>query len=357
MIIALSNQKGGCGKTTTAINMAAAFANLGKRTLLIDLDPQGHAGYGLGLKSEQVELSMYNALTERADRRRFLDSFIQPLYQNLDIAPSHILLSTIEQECADKEQAVNRLKSALEYLTFPYEMIIVDCPPSLGFLTFNALCACDLIIVPVDLGAFSLMGVMKLLSMVELIRVKMKHVPEVYALATMVDLRSHFANKMIQEVKEAFKDHIFENFIHMNVATREAQALGVPVRMHEPWVKASKDYDNLAKEIMESFDITMSFTPLLTSDSNGRRVTVYDFSMNAPEAKGVYVVGDFNNWTVNDDSKCLSVGRGEWQRRLALTPGRYHYRFVIDGKWTNDPTNQQAEPNPFGGVDSILEIG
>ena len=111
MIIAVANQKGGCGKTTTAVNLAASFAALGRRTLLIDFDPQAHAGYSLGVRSEEAEASMYNVLTDRPDRKKFMESVIHPVSENLDLAPSHVLLSTIEQEFAEKEEAVVKLRS------------------------------------------------------------------------------------------------------------------------------------------------------------------------------------------------------------------------------------------------------
>ena len=357
MIIAISNQKGGCGKTTTAINLAASLAALGRRTLLVDLDPQTHASYGLGIRADRLEISTYNVLTERPEKRQFLESAIRPFAENFDIAPGHVLLSTIEQEYADKDQAVSKLRDVLEHLVFPYDFVVVDCPPSLGFLTFNALCASDLVVVPVDLGSFSLLGVGKLLSMIELLRVKMNRSPRVTALATMVDLRSTFSKKMLEQVGESFKENLFSQVIHLNIACREAQALGLPVRMHKADSRSAQDYERLAREILEtdSHDrIAESLLPAATGE--WRRSRIKDFLLPAPAANTVYIVGDFNGWRIDEQSKLWNAGKGVWQKRMALSPGRYRYKFVIDGAWTPDPSNTLAEPNPYGGVDSILEI-
>src|SRR3989338_3069926 len=134
-VIALSNQKGGCGKTTSAINIAASLAQLGKKTLLIDLDPQAHATFGLGVRNDKLESSIYNVLTEQSDKKRhFLEEVIMPLDENLDLTPSHILLSTIEQEFTNKDESVSKLHEAIASLSFPYDYVVIYCPPSLGFL-------------------------------------------------------------------------------------------------------------------------------------------------------------------------------------------------------------------------------
>ncbi|MBI3252110.1 MAG: AAA family ATPase [Candidatus Omnitrophica bacterium] len=355
-IFAVSNQKGGCGKTTTAINAAASLASLGKKTLVIDLDPQAHATFGLGVQSDRLEASIYNVLTQNPERRKnFLENVIVPVDANLDLAPSHILLATIEQEFTSRDEAVSKLREALVNLSFPYDFVFIDCPPSLGFLTFNALRAAHTVIVPVELGSFSLMGVGKLLSMIELLRLKMRHALKVYALATMVDARTRFARHMNDEIRRTFGDHIFSAVIRQAVAVKESQAKGVPVLSHDPKSRGALDYLLLGREILDKTSAT-----LLPVEANGKSSLpsnlLRDFIVKAAGAKEVHLVGDFNNWLVSSDSVLWQKEEGLWQKRLFLEPGRYRYKFVVDGEWTTDPANDQIEPNPYGGADSVLEI-
>ena len=357
-VIALSNQKGGCGKTTSAINIAASLASLKKRTLLIDLDPQAHATFGLGIRSEKLEKSMYNVLTEQPDKKKsFLENIIAPIADNFDLAPSHILLSTIEQEFTNKDESVSRLHEVLSSLSFPYEYVVIDCPPSLGFLTFNALRASDTVIVPIELGSFSLMGVSKLLSMIELIRVKLQHTPKVYALPTMVDMRTRFARHMLDEIHAAFGEHVLSATVRQTVVVRESQAKGLALIQYNEKAKGAIDYLILSQEILNK---TASMPTALPSAGrqNGAAVSnrLRDFVFKAKEAKEVHLVGDFNDWAVSNHSLLWQKEEGVWQKRIFLGPGHYRYKFVIDGEWMTDPLNDHLEPNPYGGVDSVLEI-
>ncbi len=357
-VIAVSNQKGGCGKTTTAINLAASLASLGKRTLLIDLDPQAHATFGLGVRGEKTALSIYNVLTGQPDRKKsFLENVILPVGERFDLVPSHILLSTIEQEFTNKEESVSKLYEALKSLSFPYQYLVIDCPPSLGFLTFNALRAAETVLVPLDLGSFSLMGVDKLLSMAELLRVKLSHTPKIYALATLVDMRTRFSRRMMEEVRAAFGEHVMSTVVRQAVAVKESQALGVPLLKFDEKCRAAVDYLLLGQEIVNK---TQSAPPQLPAETNGRSEAISnflrEFMFRAQGAREVHLVGDFNNWRLSSESLLWQKEEGVWQKRLFLEKGRYRYKFVVDGHWLTDPQNDTLEPNPYGGVDSVLEI-
>jgi chromosome partitioning protein len=354
-IIAITNQKGGCGKTTTAINLAASIAATNRYTLLIDLDPQSHASFGMGVRNVSSDHSIYNVLTNRSERKKNIESIIRPVYENLDVVAAHILLSTIEQEYADCDDAVDSLERKLSNLRYSYDAIVIDCPPSLGFLTFNALRASDLVIVPADLGVFSLMGVEKLISMVELIRVKMQHNPKIMALPTMVDLRSNFAKNMMDSVKDAFKENIFESHICMNVACREAQLKGIPLRNHKPTSRAALNYDSLAQEIINMLKLPEPAASQ-TQERAQESPVLRDVVLEARDAKDVYIVGDFNDWVADEKSRLQAFDGGRWQTKLNLKSGRYRYRFIVDGNWTADPSNANTEPNIYGSVDSVLEI-
>ena len=356
-VMALSNQKGGCGKTTSAINIAASLASLGKRTLLIDLDPQAHATFGLGIRSEKLEKSMYNVLTEQQGKKKsFIENIIVPMGDHFDLAPSHILLSTIEQEFTNKDESVSKLHEVLASLSFPYDYVVIDCPPSLGFLTFNALRASNTVIVPIELGSFSLMGVGKLLSMIELIRVKLQHTPKVYALPTMVDRRTRFATRMMEEISDAFGEHVLNTPIRQTVVIRESQAKGLPLIEYNPKSKGSMDYLVLSQEILNKTTAEGTAYPLLEEKSAALSNRLRDFMVKASGAREVHLVGDFNGWSLSNTSLLWQKEEGLWQKRLFLEPGRYRYKFVIDGQWTTDPANDHLEPNPYGGLDSVVEV-
>lgn len=374
-ILAIANQKGGCGKTTTSINLAGAIAHLGKKVLLIDLDPQAHATFGLGMMNAPIDKSIYNVLTDNSSKTRNLDQCIVNVSKNLDMVPSNILLSTLEQELKDTEGAVSKLFETIYAKPLNYDYIIIDCPPSLGFLTFNALRAASIVIVPVDMGAFSLMGVGKLLGMIELIKVKINHSPQVKALATLYDRRLKYSETMLNEIKTFFKDQLLETIIRMNVTLRKAVAKGVSVLQFDNKSNGAFDHMALAREVMrmegaEEFKQALaevSFKqeevalpvsqriPLIQPDTEPKnRDTI--FSVKAPEAKEVYVVGDFNHWKINEASRLAKLEDGNWQAKFALTSGKYRYKFVVDGEWLLDSQNVEKERNPFGTYDSVKKL-
>ena len=358
-VIAISNQKGGCGKTTSAINIAASLAFLNKRTLLIDLDPQGHATFGLGVRTEKLDHSMYNVLSAQGEKKKnFIEDIIIPIESNFDLAPSHILLSTIEQEFTSKDESVSRLHETLSTLSFPYQYVVIDCPPSLGFLTFNALRASKTVVVPIELGSFSLMGVGKLLSMIELIRVKLQHTPRVFALQTIVDMRTRFSKHMTDEIRAAFGNHVLDGMIRQTVSVRESQAKGIPLLTYDKKSKAALDYLMAAQELLGK--IMEEEKPAVESNGAARlplpAERLRDFFLKIEGAKEIHLVGDFNSWKISNDSLLWQKERGLWEKRVFLEPGKYRYKFIIDGQWVTDPFNDHLEPNPYGGVDSVIEI-
>lgn len=384
--ISIANQKGGCGKTTTAINLSSALAVLGKRILLIDLDPQSHASYGLGIMNQTVNKSVYNVLTDNPDKICPLSECILHVTQNLDIAPSNILLSTLEQELKDKEDAVSRLYDVIASSKLNYDYILVDCPPSLGFLTFNALRAADMILVPIDMSAFSLMGVAKLLGMLELIKVKIGHSPRVNSLATIFDKRTKYSETMLNEIKSLFKEQLLNTIIRMNVALKKAVSKGISVIHFDKESNGAQDYLALAKEILnieageasqaaEQAKAIMALAqtpePQIESSSeqsapmnasaileNAVRSMVKDmvFAINAPSAREIYVVGDFNQWKIDESARLTKSEDGRWEKKVNLSPGRYKYKFIVDGEWVADSQNPEREPNRFGTFDSIAKL-
>jgi chromosome partitioning protein len=374
--IAIANQKGGCGKTTTAINLSAALAATGRRVLLIDLDPQGHASFGLRASKLPIDKSIYYVLTDNPEKRRSLDSCIANVSPNFDIVPSNIQLSTLEQEFKDKEDAVSELYRVLSSCQSAYEYIIIDCAPSLGFLTFNALRAADQVIVPIDMSAFTLMGVGKLLGMLELIKTKTGHVPRLNALATLFDIRTTYSQWVLEEVKDFFGDQVFRTVIRLNVALKRAVSEGVSIIDFDKTSNGAKDYTALCYETLRldgvedpkkpfvssmSVQVTQKRESVLSkrekieksSEPDTKEVT---FAMESSAAKDIYVAGDFNDWQLNDGSRLARSENGCWEKQVKLPHGRYRYKFVVDGEWMVDSKNQLREINAFGSFDSLMEI-
>jgi len=245
--ISIINQKGGCGKTTTAINLSASLAKLGRRVLLIDLDPQGHASLGLNLKPEDLTKGMTEVLTQAG----CLDDVIyESICPNLDLAPANITLSSAEPLLASASQKEQRLLSAIEALRRSYHYIIIDSPPSLGMLTFNALRASDEAIVPVEMSFFSLHGLAKLIEIVDVVARHTGHDVTVWALATMVSRRMRFTQEILGEVQRHFVDRTFKTVIRNNIRLREAAGHGLPITEFDPHAKGAEDYMALAQEVI-----------------------------------------------------------------------------------------------------------
>jgi len=357
-VIAIANQKGGCGKTTTALNLASVLANANHRVLLVDLDPQAHATYGLGVDPMKVDTSLYNVLTTSPDKKIAIEKIILNIYGNLSLAPSNLLLSTIEQELRDVEGAVSRLYDTFNGMAHPYDFIVIDCPPSLGFLTFNALRASHLVIIPVETSKFSLIGISKLMNMLELIALKSQHSPKIKGLVTMYDRRTNFAQKMFEEIKKYFKDNLSATVIRVNVTLREAASAGVPIDRFNKRAKGTEDHTSLSEEVIkESKKISLdNFYREAEARAAQDKLVSRNIVYECETAREVYIVGDFNEWRASDASRLTSKKGGLWEGRLELKPGRYRYKFVVDGQWLHDPRNEKTESNPFGGVDSVLMI-
>lgn len=246
-IISVINQKGGCGKTTTAINLSACLSQLGRRVLLIDLDPQGHASLGLNVKPEDVTRGMTEVLTRRAA----LDDIIcESTGHNLDLAPADITLSAIEQLLSDAIQKERTLLAAIEKMQRTYHYVIIDSPPNLGILTFNALRASELAIVPIEMGFFSLHGLANLNEIIDVLRHHTGHRVQLRALATMVNLRTRFTQEVLEELQRHFEGNVFTTRIRNNVRLREASSHGIPITEYQPKSNGALDYQAVANEVV-----------------------------------------------------------------------------------------------------------
>ncbi|MDD5155883.1 MAG: AAA family ATPase [Candidatus Omnitrophica bacterium] len=358
-IIAITNQKGGCGKTTTAINLAACLAANNKKVLLIDLDPQAHATLGLNIKNE---ISMYDVLSKLSTRKVRLQDIIKNVTPNFDIAVSNIVLSTLEQELAGEISRESRLWEILDGFNRDYDYVLIDCPPNLGILTINAIRASGEIIIPVEASRFALEGLNQLIGIINLIQERLNHDVKYRILVTNFDSRLRHSFKILDQIRVGFRNRLFSTIVHVNVKLKEAQSQGTHIMTYDKYCRGSKDYFSLSRELISQHEPHQELAvPSIEKKMNEimkehlPRLTEIVLSLSAPEAKEVYVAGDFNNWKLDENSRMQAAG-GTWSKTINLKSGRYHYRFVIDGKWVDDPNNPNKETNPYGEMDSFLEV-
>ncbi|MBW1951360.1 MAG: ParA family protein [Deltaproteobacteria bacterium] len=249
-VIAIANQKGGCGKTTTAINLSSSLESRGNRVLLVDCDPQAHATMGLNVNPAELERSMYDVL--RPDDGFFmgLDRILVPIRDHFDLAPSTARLSAVEQELSGADGRENRLWQAVDSLQRPYDYVIIDCPPSIGHLCFNSLRACEEAIIPIDLSLFSLRGVSKLMEIILLMKERLGHEIRARALITMYDFRTRYARQVLERVKEEFGENLFSTVIRYNIRLRETVDYGLPIGDFDKRAIGHQDYEALAEEVV-----------------------------------------------------------------------------------------------------------
>ena len=247
--IAVTNQKGGVGKTTTAVNVAAGIAKLGYKVLLIDTDPQGNATSGVGVDQRSVKYSAYSIIVDDIKAK---DAILHTEFENLDVIPSSIELAAAELELADMEHREARLKSTLATVKSEYDYILIDCPPSLGLITTNALCAADTILVPIQPEYYALEGLSQLIATVRLVKRKYNPYLEIEGvLLTMYDGRLNLTQQVVQEVKKFFPKKVFSSVIPRGVRLSEAPSFGMPVMYFDKSCKGSLAYMELSREIVE----------------------------------------------------------------------------------------------------------
>src|SRR5437867_2745312 len=344
--IAVVNQKGGCGKTITSINLSAFLAREQRRVLLVDMDPQGHATLGLLTDAAQPSRTMYEVFLRDAGRQPIgLGNVIRPVRENLDVAPADILLSAISETLAGLVGREDILSDAIASVEGRYDYVVVDCPPNVGLLTFNALKACSEAIVPMDPSFFSLHGLGKLLETIDVLAKETDHHIAARVLVTLYSGRTAFMKAVVDEIRHHLDGRHFDTVIRYSVKLAEAASHGVPIVDYCKHCAGFDDYQALAAEVLhqeaawpKGEPVTMNGSAIGASASNdGARPSApavtsegVVFTIAAPDAERVHLAGDFNDWSV--DGNEMEAMDGVWTKVVKLPPGRYRYRYGVEGR-------------------------
>lgn len=356
-IVAVMNQKGGCGKTTIAINLAGALARLERRVLLLDFDPQAHATVGLGLRNEQFDLTSYELLIDPTVR---VEDAIQRLGNGIGLIPASTVLSGVEQELSDRLGREERLANVLAQLDDgAYDFLIIDCPPSVGLLTFNALIASSEVVIPVDASYFSLHGLTKLRETIEVLEEELQLRLAVHVVCNNLDTRTHFSQELLSEVEKFHSGVVLDSFINHTVKLKETAAQGKTIFELDSSSRGAGQFLSLARELIEKKPriATEDLTDWMERLSGPKRVSGgVLFTLEAPQAEMVAVTGEFNNWSREGIVLQKDQESGLWKTTLDIDSGEYEYRFIVDGRWIRDPSNKDYIRNEFGQENSLLIV-
>jgi len=405
--IAVVNQKGGCGKTTIAINLASALAEVQKKVLLVDMDPQSHCAVGLAVPEEQIEQSIYDVLISKSRNEPIrLTEILWQISDRLELAPASIDLSAFEQQMAGIAERECCLREVLDEISSEYDYAIIDCPPAVGLLTFNALRAATDVIVPVETGYFALHGLSKQLETLSILCKRCSQQVNVKVLASLYDIRTKMAREILSELRSHFAERMFRTVINFNTKIKEASSFGQPINEYDSASKGQRDFRCLAEEVIGSEakqqrwqivdslahqldSISTTAEELLqvakpqtkaaptakvkehlpekakTADTDAKLSDYYGVSQIKdavifvslyPRANSVQIAGDFNDWQPARNPMQKVGDSGVWQTQMKLPRGKYRYRLVVDGQWQQDPYNERTELNPFGELNSVIEV-
>ncbi|MBN2242289.1 MAG: AAA family ATPase [Acidobacteria bacterium] len=370
--IAVVNQKGGCGKTVTAINISAFLARRQRKVLLIDMDPQGHAT--LGLQTDPVHPAGTISevlLRESKEESPGLRDVRRTVLPGLDLVPADIVLSGVPERLSAVSGREYRLAQALAEVRGMYHYVIVDCPPGVGLLTFNALIACSETIIPVDPSFFSLHGVGKLMETLDVLARRADHDMESRALITLYTGRADFFREVVADIRKHLPGRVFDTVVRFSVKLAEAASHGLPIVEYCKHCAGFEDYGMVTAEILrqeerrpvlsgsigdadqsagfepEAADVPAASAPVLTEEG-------VLFTLEAPAAERVQIAGDFNSWEPAGGE--MEFSNGVWRAMISLVPGRYRYRYVVDGEWRADPSNPEVERSPYGEYDSVIDL-
>ena len=249
-IIAIANQKGGVGKTTTSINLSAALAMKGKKVLIIDTDPQGNTTSGYGIDKNELENTLYELILGECS---IMDCLVSNVINNISVIPSNVNLAAAEIELIGVEKKEYILKSEVDYIKDDYDYIIIDCPPSLNMLTINAMTTADSVLVPIQCEYYALEGLSQLIHTINLVKERLNPTLTMEGVVfTMYDSRTNLSNQVVENVKENLKQHIYQTLIPRNIRLAEAPSYGMPITRYDPRSAGAEAYMNLAEEVIKA---------------------------------------------------------------------------------------------------------
>lgn len=343
-VIAIANQKGGCGKTTTAINLSAALGEDGARVLLIDMDPQGHASLGLGQRSTELP-GLYEVFTGQCELE---DVIHEGAAWGVDLIPASISLAAVEQLLSDRMERERQLSRQLDTVNYLYDYVVLDCPPSLCLLTVNALRAATQVLVPVEASLYALDGLQRLREIVGLLETRYALELPMRLLPTMFDNRTRLARQLFAHLQEQGVN-VCTTQIRACVKVREAAMAGLPLLVHAPNAATTSDFHALAGELRAVCE------PRRSQAARAPLPREVVLSFQDLGCRRLQIAGDFNNWIPDGGVETRQIA-GQWQKVLRVPEGAYEYRVIIDGIWQQDPTNPYEVPNSLGGNNSLLRV-
>lgn len=369
-IIAVANQKGGCGKTTTAINLTACLGKKERRVLLLDLDPQGHSSLGFGVFNENAR-DLYDVFTGEA---RLEDIILPGVFTGVDVVPATMTLAAAEHLPVRNDERNNQLEIHLAPIRNRYDYVVIDCPPSMGLLSLNALMVADLVLIPIEMSHFCLHGMDQMYQTIMRLSERHERKIPIRVLPTLVDSRTRLCRQFLHEIGERFADDVLPVMVQFTVRLKEAARKGVPIIAYDPASTVAVQYDRLADELMSCLSagqvmledvedeararltaMKLAFADATTRLSQHHARQQMVLHLFGYENRKVQLAGDFNDWTP-DQGVITRIVDGVVEKIVMLMPGTYQYRYIVDGIWQEDPSNPEVVPNHSGGFNSILHV-
>jgi chromosome partitioning protein len=354
--VAVVNQKGGCGKTTTAIHLASAFASTGVPVLLVDLDPQGHAGLGLGVEAPEGRPALADVLGSSAlEGGPGLAEILCRARPDLALAPASLSLARLETFLADQLGREDRLAEHLGSIPERWDLVFVDCPPNLGLLTINALVAAQEVLVPVETSPFCLQGLKRLEQTTLLVEEMTGRGRPLTLLPTLVDRRSRTTREILTELMRDYADTLLDARVYRASAFRAAAGEGRTVFESAPRSSAARDYRVAAELLAQRWRIDLEKGDRRFS---GLRLVAGGAAFSDPvrSPQEVRLAGSWNDWEPDRGVELRELGDGLWVKLVPLPPGVYEYRFILGSSWVSDPTNPETRSNPMGEPNSVLRV-